>query len=466
MSTTASHPSRDAASFRDPSGFIFRHNHTFYRQVNQSYQDNYDRLMSSGLYEALVDANLLIPHKEVAKTNAPEPKLAYQVIKPEQLAFISYPYEWSFSQLQDAALATLQIQKIALDHGMSLKDASANNIQFLGGKPVFIDTLSFEAYEERPWVAYGQFCQHFLGPLVAMSLTDIRLGKLLREYVDGIPLDLVVKLLPATARLKPTLLAHIYMHAGSRVKHAKPEPGKKLQPATMSRRSLDGLLDSLQSAVSGLKWRIPKTEWADYYAANNNYQDKAMKAKHKLVKQFVQVFKPTSVWDLGGNTGEFSRLFSEDGIDTVCWDIDPVAVEMNYQVAKKNEETHLYPVLQDFTNPSPSLGWNLEERLSLIDRGPADVCLALALVHHMAIANNVPLDLVATFMRGLSKRGLVIEFIPKEDSQVQLLLSSREDIFDQYTKEGFEAAFSKFFKIKDQKLIPGSKRTLYAMECK
>jgi hypothetical protein len=468
MTHDASNDSRDAASFRDPSGFIFRHNGIIYRQVNVAYQTEYDLLMASGLYQALVDEGLLLPHQEVKLASVAKAKEVYKILKPQQLPFISYPYEWSFSQLQDAALATLRLQKIAMDHGMSLKDASAYNIQWLNGKPVFIDTLSFEAYAERPWVAYRQFCQHFLAPLTLMSMVDIRLGKLLREYVDGIPLELVTKLLPVTARLRPSLLAHIFLHAGSQQKHAKPQPGKKVEQKAlvMPKRSLNGLLDSLQSGISGLKWKIPQTEWADYYAANNNYQSKAMKAKHKLVEQFVDTLKPAMVWDLGGNTGEFSRLFSAQDIDTVCWDIDPVAVEMNYQLVKKQQETHLYPVMQDFTNPSPAIGWNGQERMSLFERGPVDAVLALALVHHLAIANNVPLTMVASFMRGLAKKGLVIEFIPKEDSQVQLLLSSREDIFVDYTKEGFEAAFSQYFKIKEAKLIPGSKRTLYLMEAK
>lgn len=451
----------EAASFRDPSGFIFRHNGTVYRQINPIYRDCYKQLMSSGLYNELVDKQLLLPHQEskMAGTEG-----AYKVIRPQQLEVLSYPYEWSFSMLQDAALATLEVQKIALDHGMSLKDASAYNIQWVDGKPTFIDTLSFEAYAEVPWVAYRQFCQHFLAPLAVMAMNDIRLQRLLRDWIDGLPLDLATSLLPGRARLNLGLFMHVYAHAGSQKKHAKSMGREQNKPAHMPRRSLDGLLESLRSTVAGLKWKIPQTEWADYYAANNNYQSQAMKAKHKLVLDMGMTVKPTVVWDLGGNTGEFSRLFSSKGIATVCWDIDPVAVEMNYQQAKKDEEKKIWPLMQDFTNPSPAIGWNGQERQSLFERGPADLVLALALVHHMAIANNVPLAMVADFMRRLAKKALVIEFIPKEDSQVQKLLASREDIFSDYTKDGFEAAFSKFFKIKDSKHIAGSKRWLYLME--
>jgi len=185
-----------ASSFRDPSGFVFWQDGAIYRQINTIYKEDYDRLMTSGLHKALVEEGLIVSHEEVALQSA-APQVAYKVIRPDQVPFISYPYEWSFSQLKGAALATLRIQRKALDFGMSLKDCSAYNMQFMKGKPVFIDTLSFEKYQEgSPWVAYRQFCQHFLAPLALMSHRDSRLGQLLRIHLDGVPLDLASKLLP------------------------------------------------------------------------------------------------------------------------------------------------------------------------------------------------------------------------------------------------------------------------------
>ncbi len=191
-----------AASFRDPSGFLFSRNGALYRQINRVYADDYDHLISSGLYDQLVKSGLLIPHREVSEKPV-YPELAVKVIQPELVPFISYPYEWSFSQLKDAALATLAIQKRSIKAGMSLKDASAYNIQFINGKPTLIDTLSFEIYKEgKPWDAYRQFCQHFLAPLALMARVDVRLGQLLRVFIDGIPLDLASRLLPASTRAK------------------------------------------------------------------------------------------------------------------------------------------------------------------------------------------------------------------------------------------------------------------------
>lgn len=211
---------RLTASFRDPSGFIFRHNGALYRQINTTYRENYQTLMKSGLYDDLTRAQLLIPHEEVAVEPA-EPSIAYKVIRPEPLQFISYPYERCFSQLKDTALTTLAIQKRALKHGMSLKDCSAYNIQFHRGRPVFIDTLSFEIYREgEPWVAYRQFCQHFLSPLALIAHRDVRLNQLLRVYIDGIPLDLTSRLLPARTKLNFAILSHIHLHAASQKHYA------------------------------------------------------------------------------------------------------------------------------------------------------------------------------------------------------------------------------------------------------
>lgn len=239
---------RVPGSFRDPSGFLFTREGTLYRQINLTYRDNYDLLLKSGLYERLVDRGLLVLHREV-DAPAADPDRVYRLIEPEPIQFISYPYEWCFSQLQDAALATLEIQRIALDCGMSLKDSSAYNIQFHNGRPVLIDTLSFERYPQgQPWIGYRQFCQHFLAPLALMSQTDVRLSLLLRNYIDGIPLDLASRLLPTRTRFSFSLLTHLHLHAKSQKKYegetTRPKDGK------VSLMALRGLIDNLTTAAT------------------------------------------------------------------------------------------------------------------------------------------------------------------------------------------------------------------------
>jgi hypothetical protein len=457
---------RLGASFRDPSGFLFSREGVLYRQINKIYSENYDRLMSSKLYTRLVDSQLLIPHEEVS-IEPEDPSLAYKIIKPERLTFISYPYEWCFSQLKDAALATLAIQKLALESGMVLKDASAYNIQFHHGKPVLIDTLSFEIYHEgEPWVAYRQFCQHFLAPLALISHRDVRLSQLLRVYIDGIPLDLAASLLPRKTRYGLGLAAHIHMHAAAQKRYADKPVAKEQPTRKISKLQFMGLMDSLETTTRKLSWKPSGTEWGDYYTASSgHYTSSAFEHKKQVVSQFLERIHPITIWDLGGNTGEFSRLATGMGSYTIAFDIDPAAVEQNYLQVKKNKDTLMLPLVMDFTNPSPSLGWHNQERHSLLERAPADALLALALIHHLAISNNVPLPLLAEYFQSLGK-WLVIEWVPKDDSQVQKLLASRQDIFSDYHQESFEAAFGNYFHIKEKVSIQDSPRVLYLLERK
>jgi hypothetical protein len=450
-----------AGSFRDPSGFLFREQGVLYRQVNQVYRDHYDRLMNSGLYNELVKRKLLIPYQEVDRA-APRSELAYRVIRPEELNFISYPYEWCFSQLKDAALATLMIQKLALQRGMTLKDSSAYNIQFHQGRPVLIDSLSFEIYQpDQPWVAYRQFCQHFLAPLSLMAYVDVRLGQLLRVYIDGIPLDLAVRLLPFASRFKLPLLLHLYMHAGSQRRYAdKPAA----QAGKMTKAGMLGLIDNLESGIKALRWSPKDSEWGDYYEIHN-YSPAGLDFKERTIAAYLERIQPRSVWDLGANTGKFSRIASGMNIPTIAYDIDPAAVETNYRQCMSEHEVNLLPLIADLTNPSPGIGWQNQERMSLLERGPVDVVLALALIHHLAISNNVPLERVAEFFHQAG-HWLIIEFVPKTDSQVQRLLATREDIFTDYHSQGFEKAFADYFIVHDVQEIPDSERCLYLMERK
>jgi len=447
------------SSFRDPSGFLFVQNGSLYRQVNSTYAENYDRLMESGLYEVLVKDGLLIPHKEVSLDLARSDG-AYKVLKPDAIPFVSYPYEWCFSQLKDAALLTLRVQKRAFDHGMTLKDASAYNVQFLGGKPVLIDTLSFDKYREgQAWVAYRQFCQHFLAPLALMSHRDIRLNQLSRTYIDGIPLDLASALLPFRTRLSLSLLSHLHLHARSQKHFA--ERTVDTSRRRMGRRSFLGLIDSLESAVKKLKWRPSGALWRDYYE-ESSYSRHALEQKKGIVSRYLEQVRPAVVWDLGANVGLFSRVASEKGILTISFDVDPECVEQNYLQSVRNREPSILPLLLDLTNPSPAIGWQSEERMSLIERGPADTVLCLALIHHLAIYNNLPFRMIGDFL-ARTCASLIIEFVPKSDQQVQRLLASREDIFTEYTQEHFETEFAPYFQIVTSEQLLDSDRTVYLM---
>ncbi|MBN2531609.1 MAG: hypothetical protein JXB88_01890 [Spirochaetales bacterium] len=451
---------KESSSFRDPSGFLFYRNNTLYRQVNLSYKNEYSMLMESGLYTALVESGYMVSHEEV-DIPPEDPGVACKVIKPRPVSFISYPYEWCFSQLKDTALLTLEIQKTAFEHGMCLKDASSYNIQFENGNPVFIDTLSFEKYREgEPWIPYRQFCQHFLAPLALMSYKDIRFNQFLKSFIDGIPLDFASTVLPFGTKLKFSLLTHIHLHAKSQKTYENRTVD--IAPPNISPLAFCGIIESLSSAVQKLKWKPVGTEWGAYYE-DTNYTEKAFEEKKRIIDEYIIKTGPRTVWDIGANTGVFSRLSSNRQINTIAFDIDPAAVELNYKTCRQNKETHLLPLLLDLTNPSPGIGWENMERKSFIQRGPADMVLALALVHHLAISNNVPFPNIAQVLKTLC-RSLIIEFIPREDSQVKRLFATRDDVFPRYTIDCFEKDFSEFFTIVDKKPIEQSERTLYLMQ--
>lgn len=448
----------NASSFRDPDGFIFSKNNNLYRQVNKICQDRYNLLISSGLYKELTKRNLLIPHKETTAKFA-FTKEAYKVIKPKIIPFITYPYEWSFSQLKDAALLTLEIQQTALNFGMTLKDASAYNVQFIGSKPVFIDTLSFEKYiEGKPWIAYRQFCQHFLSPLALMSMTDLRLNLLLKEFIDGIPLDLTSKLLPGRSRLNFSLLTHLHLHALNQKRMADKKVNTKI--LKMNKFQMISLVNNLISAVKKLEIKKQQTQWSKYYTFTN-YSTKAFKEKKFILNNYLKKIKPKTAIDLGANTGEFSKIAVKNGAYTLACDIDPLAVERAY--LNFRHEKLVLPMIIDLTNPSPAIGWNNRERMSFSDRVNVSCVIAFALIHHLAISNNLPLSSIAEYFSSLGKY-LIIEFVPKDDSKVKILLQNREDIFPNYTQEKFEKNFNKFYKILAINKIKDSKRTIYLME--
>jgi SAM-dependent methyltransferase len=449
-------------SYRDPSGFVFTRDGILYRQINNSFRERFDAFLSSGLYDELVGEGLLVPHEQVGRDLAATDE-AYTVIRPERVDFISYPYEWSFGQLRDAALLTLTLQDRALRRGFVLRDASAYNVQFRQGRPIFIDTLSFEPREEgAPWVAYRQFCEHFLVPLLLMSRRDVRCGQLLRSSLDGIPLALGSRMLPVSSWLRPATLLHVHAHAKAQTRYADTAvPAGNGRPRQLSREALLALGESLRRAIEKLDWTPAGTEWAEY-ANDNSYAADSAAAKRDLVRRLLAQHSGGIVWDLGANTGEYSRVASERADLVVSFDIDPAAVERNYRRVKSEHETAILPLLLDLANPSPAQGWAHTERLSLEQRGPADTVLALALVHHLAIGRNLPLESIASYLSRLGDR-LVIEFVPKEDSQVQRLLRHRADVFPGYTVAGFEDAFRRHFRIDSVHPIAGTDRSVYLM---
>jgi hypothetical protein len=454
----------DPASFRDPSGFVFRRDGILYRQIQRSAAPDWEAFRSSGLYERLATDRLIVEHANVGLDVAAVPEAA-AVIRPRRIDFISYPYEWCFSQLKEAALLTLEVQSRALDAGMRLKDASAYNVQFDAGRPILIDSLSFEVAEAtEPWPAYRQFCEHFLAPLALMAHRDVRCGLMLREFIDGIPLDLAARLLPGRTRLNLGLSAHIHLHAGAQRRAAKePAPG---EGAARPRRRISetgqrALLDSLRRTVEGLRYD-PSSHWADYTRATS-YSDAGTESKGQLVREMLATVGGASAWDVGANVGVYSAMAADAGYRVIAWDLDGASVEAHWRRVRRDGNPAILPLVLDLASPSPALGWGLEERASFLERGEPDVVLALALVHHLAIGNNVPLPSVARLFARMAPRAIV-EFVPKEDPMTRRLLAARRDIFDRYSIEGFREAFGGPFQVAREAPIDDSPRTLFLLE--
>lgn len=447
------------ASFKDPAGFMFQSGGNWYRQVNLAGKNDFDLAWSSGLIPTLIQQGKLL-HHQIIKENLLNDPSWYSTLLPRQLNRISYPYEWSFGQLKDAALLTLDICRQALDQGSILKDATPFNIQYLEGKPVFIDILSFTKYDEsKPWVAYRQFCENFLFPLLLEKYRHCNTREWLRIYLDGIPLEVTAGLLPWKSRLNPSVAMHVFLQ--NRV--AKSKPAKENTGGVFSKQKLIHLLSHLESMIRGLQSER-NTTWANYYT-ETILDPQYLEEKSKLVASLLKPISHGTLLDLGANDGYFSIEAARLGWEVVASDFDDACIDRLYTRIKKERIKNILPIVNDISNPSPSLGFAHLERASFQERMGSDLVMALALIHHLVIGKNIPLSRLAAYFAGLGKY-LLIEFVPKEDEKTRILLSHKEDIYPLYTKEGFEKAFEENFIMLERRPIPGTHRILYTYQRK
>lgn len=451
------------ASFRDPSGYIFYDGDILRRQINPIYFKQYQALKDKGVYYTLIKNKLLIAHEETAVSEAGI------VISPEPIPFITNPYEWSFEQYKHAALHTLQVHKFALSKGFILKDASAYNITFQKGKPIFIDTLSFDFYEEgAPWRAYKQFISHFFGPLVLAKFHGTKMFQMMQTHIDGIPVDLIASLLPSKTKLSATLYTNIHLLAKAEGKHNK-DYKAETKTVNLSLKAQNNIIDSLFNYIKKLTIE-ETTEWGDYYT-KTNYEKQAFANKATVIKDWVSTLQPQKLIDIGGNDGTFAREVLSMVPDVLVTDIDPEAVGQNYKQSLKNKEQNMLAFVCDVLQPAPGIGFNNTERDSLIMRlknYAPDVTMALALIHHITLSGNVPFVKSAQFFASFAHT-LIIEFPKREDSWVNsLLVRKREFIrhFDFYNEENFEAGYSTLFTIEKKMQIEGTERVMYLMKRK
>jgi hypothetical protein len=436
-----------AASFRDPAGFILETGGELYRAIHPDALADVSLLYSSGLHDELVADGLLVPHLRVTNPPLQLPE-GWTLLKPKRLAVISYASEWTDGQLQAAALLTLELQRRALAHGLSLKDASAFNVQFDGARAVFIDLLSFTRLgQERAWPAYRQFCEHFLAPLAlrrhAMSglLSDIGL--------EGIPLGLASHALPASTWLRPSLAMHVHLHA---LASAKGEAGpRRVTPASTDAEVKAfrlQLVASLTSAVRAVGLARRESHWVDY-RQNNVYSGDSADSKRRFVEEVTASCGVRRALDLGANDGHYARVLAEQGVACTAVEADAACSEAIFRDTQRSPYDKLINTVRvDLTNPTPAHGWANAERASFVERMRCDLTLSLALLHHLSITHQVPFSRIAKFLAELAPIA-VVEYVPPDDRMALQLLAARTGVTESYrqtlSEPAFVSAFGKHF---------------------
>jgi len=451
---------KEPSSFRDPESKLLFDDVYYYRKISNAYLPHYNHFKISGLKDFLSKENYILHFQEIVNDAIEAEEHVKEVTRTEIIPFVSYPYEWTFSQFKTAALFTLKINLIALEYGMVLKDASMFNVQFMGSIPFFIDIASFEIYEkDKPWKAYYQFCKHFYAPLFIAAKTNIFLPKLLLYFIEGIPLKEAVSLCKISDFFSVGSFLHLYLHSQGENKVVRNGVEKKV-----GKMQLVNILKHLQSSIEKLTPKHKVTTW-DNYNHNNNYFEDSKLDKSSIIEGFLKQISCKKALDVGANDGFYSKLYSDKGIYTLVVDIDEFAIERSFVENHENQNTKIHPLHINLVNPTPAIGWNNVERKSFWDRCQVDIIQALAVIHHLAITHDIPLQEIASKFSQHTKY-LIIEFVTPEDCQTQILLNSKPHHCKDYSQLNFEIAFEEFFFMREKINIKGMKRDMYFYERK
>jgi ribosomal protein L11 methylase PrmA len=446
-------------SFRDPAGSVFERDGEIYRRLSRRAEHQFVTLTQSGFYRKAESAGFYIGHEEVVEKG----EMDLAVVRHPRIPFVSYPYEWCFAQLKAAALYHLDVQIFALDNGVSLSDATAYNVQFIGPRPVFIDMLSFRPLRAGEyWTGQRQFVEQFVGPILLDHYLGVPHNEWFRGSLDGIPLGQLARVLPLRARLDWHVWLHVFVPArlqrretGARGEAGRIAPLKPL-PLPAYRSMLTGLRSWL-STITPKSSR--KTTWRNY-SIENTYAPPERELKVKLVEDFCRDVSPGTLLDFGCNAGDYDLAAMRAGAKSVIgFDVDGGALQLAFERAVSNSLDFL-PLFLDAANPSPDQGWRQSERLGTSARAKGDALIALAFIHHLAIGRNIPLREVIKWLCACAPVGL-IEFVPKSDETVRRMLRFRDDIFDDYSEEAFVAALQSSAKITRKDSLSGSGRVLY-----
>lgn len=457
----------EPGSFRDPHGRVYYVDGRVYRGVSGKALDDWRALADTHFFAQHTRSGSLIGTRELTEPPSADASVSgwAGTLTHDTIPFITYPYEWSFHMLKDAALLQLALILDALNEGLILKDATSFNIQWRGGQPVFIDITSFEKLEDgAPWAGYRQFCQLFLFPLMLQAFKNIDFHGLLRGNLDGLSPELMVKFMSLRDYLRPGVLPHVVMQAKlqNRLAASKRDMRGDLKRAGFDKTLIQNNVRSLRKLVERLEWAPPESQWSGYINLNH-YSEEASLAKQEFVQQVLTQRHRRLVWDLGCNTGIYSRIAGRHADYVIAMDSDHLAVDRLYAQLSADRIKNVTSLVNNLVDSSPSLGWRNRERKTLEQRGTPDLVLCLALVHHVAIGANVP---VAEFVDWLASLGgdLVIEFVAKQDEMVQALLRNKEDPYSDYRREYFEDCLRRHYAIRADRVLDSDTRFLYYAE--
>ncbi|MEA2135863.1 MAG: hypothetical protein QOC68_3772 [Solirubrobacteraceae bacterium] len=453
--------SREPGSFRDPESRVFYAGGEVYRALSPEGLEDFETLASSGLLDdpRIVGTELAedVPAADVLT------KEVAAVLRHERIPFLSYPYEWTFSMLKDAALLQLDLLLAALDHDLILKDATPYNVQFGGARPVFIDVGAFERLrEDELWVAYRQFCMLYLYPLLLQAIKGVSFQSRLRGSIDGITPAEMRALMSFRDRFRRGFTTNVFLRARLEQRDVASPAGIKseLRRPGLGKQLVLANVRKLRKLVTTLEWNPPEGVWVTY-GEHNTYTDEDARLKDEFVRAIATSRSWPLVWDLGCNTGRHSRIAAEGARHVVAIDADQGPVELLYRELRDAGDERILPLTMNIADPSPGLGWRGRERKPLLARGRPDLVLALALVHHVAIGANVP---VREFVDWLATLGaaVVIEFPTREDPMVQKLLGrKREGLHPDYEREFFERCLHEAFDVRRSEHLGSATRILY-----
>ena len=469
MPVSTSSPAFEPGSFRDPDTKVFRHDGAIYRCLTERALKDWTELAATEFFARLSAARTLIPTEQVVeRAGLPElePKWA-AVLKHATIPFISYPYEWPFGMLRDAALLQLDLTREALDEGMTLKDATPFNIQWIGSRPTFIDLGSFTAYHAgEPWAGYRQFCEQFLYPLLLQAYRNVPFHPWLRGRLEGMTAEVCRSLLSARDLLRPGVLTHVYLQAKAqrRYEDSNRDIRSDLRAAGFGAALIKNNLTRLRRTVERLAWKPSRSTWSDY-ERDHSYDDADVQRKCSFVRRVLASRRWSLVWDVGCNTGAYSRLAAEHAEHVLALDADHLVIDRLYHRLKDEGDPTILPLVGDVADPSPGLGWRGQERRPLGDRGSPELILCLALIHHLVIGRNIP---IADMIEWLAEFGadLVVEFIDHGDPMVDKLLRNRTGQDVEYSAEALEAALARFFGAVTRETLASGTRRLYHAQAK